>query len=80
MAKSMGACSIISRETWLRHVHAECLEATGDHAAACAAIADVRAIILGIADKIGDPVYRTTFLAVAENRRTLDLASQWLGE
>jgi hypothetical protein len=80
-AEAMGACSFFFREAFLHLTHAECLEATGDHAAARAAIARARAWILAVADKIGDPAYRTSFLEnVPENRKTLELARQWLGE
>jgi tetratricopeptide (TPR) repeat protein len=80
MAKyeSMGACSHFSRGAFLRLVHAECLEAIGDHAAARAAIASARARLLTIAEQIGDASYRTSFLEnVPENRRTLALAREW---
>jgi hypothetical protein len=83
MAKdeAMGACSYFCRGAFLRLTHAECLEATGDHAAACAAIAKARDYVLQIAHKIGDPAYRKSFLeAVRENSKILDLSRQWLGE
>jgi eukaryotic-like serine/threonine-protein kinase len=81
MAKyeTIGACSQFCRGGFLRLVHAECLEATGDHDAAKAAIARARDRLFVIAGKIGDPVYRKSFLEnVPENRRTLELARQWL--
>jgi hypothetical protein len=80
-AGAMGACSFFFRDAFLRLTHAECLEATGDHGAARTAISEARAWVLAVADKIGDPAYRTTFLEnVPENRRTLELARAWLGE
>ena len=80
-AASMGACSIFFRDAFLHLTHAECLEATGDHAAAREAITRARAWILAVAAKIGDPVYRRSYLEVVpENRRTLELARAWLGE
>ncbi|WP_437721978.1 serine/threonine-protein kinase [Sorangium sp. So ce861] len=57
------------------------LEANGQHAEACAALAKARERLFAIAERIGDPKYRASFLeSVPENRRTLDLARQWLGE
>jgi tetratricopeptide (TPR) repeat protein len=76
--ESMGACSIFFRGAFLRLVHAECLEATGRHDAAAAAIARAKERLFVIAEKIGDPAYRKSFLEeVPENRRTLELAAQW---
>jgi ATP/maltotriose-dependent transcriptional regulator MalT len=66
-------------EALLRLAHAEALEATGDHAAARAAIADARDRLLEAAERIDDAARRTTFLAnVPENARTLALARAWL--
>ena len=46
-----------------------------------AALAEARARILAVAEPIDDPGYRTSFLeSVPENRRTLALAREWLGE
>ena len=71
----------VLHEAFLRLVHAECLEATGDHEAATAAIARARDRLFVIADKIDEPAYRTSFLEnVPENRRTLALARRWLDE
>jgi serine/threonine protein kinase/tetratricopeptide (TPR) repeat protein len=78
--ESMGA-SAYGRGAFLRLTHAECLEATGNHDAARTAIAKARERLLANADKIGDPAYRKSFLEnVPENRKTLDLARQWLEE
>ncbi|HEX7838769.1 MAG TPA: hypothetical protein VF469_14935, partial [Kofleriaceae bacterium] len=53
----------------------------GAHDAASRAIADARARLLAIADKIADPAYRASFLAhVPENARTLARAAAWLGD
>jgi tetratricopeptide (TPR) repeat protein len=77
--EAMGTCGFF-RGAFLRLVHAESREATGDHEAAKAAIAAARARLLAIAAKIGDPEYRKSFLeGVPENRRTLELARQWAG-
>ncbi len=74
--EAMAACGFF-RGAFLRLVHAECLAAMGDRAAAGAAIA-ARARLLAIADRIGEPGYRRSFLEdVPENRRTLELAAQW---
>ena len=79
--ESMGACSQFFRGAFLRLVHAECLEAAGNHEAAKAAIVGARVRLFTIANKIGDPGYRKSFLEnVPENRRTIELARQWLGE
>jgi tetratricopeptide (TPR) repeat protein len=81
MAKdqSMAACSQFCRGAFLRLVHAECLQATGNHNAAKAAIAKAKARLLTIADKIPDPEYRKSFLEnVPENQKTLELAQKWL--
>jgi ATP/maltotriose-dependent transcriptional regulator MalT len=76
--QAMGACSVFFREAFLRLVHAECLEATGDHAAARAAIAGARDYLSMIEGKILDPAYRQSFLEeVPENRRICELAQQW---
>src|SRR6185503_8833178 len=78
--ESMGACSMF-RGAYVRLVHAECLYTAGDHAAARAAIAKARERIAANAAKIGDAVYRRSFLEnVPENVRTLELARRWLGE
>jgi len=55
---------------------AEALHATGAHDAARRALADARARLLAIADKIADPDYKTSFLErVPEHARTLALAT-----
>jgi tetratricopeptide (TPR) repeat protein len=75
-----GACGLF-RGAAVRLVHAEALHATGAHDAARRAIADARARLLAIADKIPDPAYRASFLDhVPENARTLALAVAWLGD
>jgi hypothetical protein len=75
-----GGCGLF-RSAAVRLVHAEALHATGDHDAAGRAIADARARLLAIADKIPDPAYKASFLEhVPENARTLALAAAWLGE
>jgi eukaryotic-like serine/threonine-protein kinase len=77
--KSIAACAFF-RTSFLRLVHAECLEAAGDHEVAKAAITDARDRLFVIAAKIGDPEYRKSFFeGVPENRRTLELARQWVG-
>jgi hypothetical protein len=77
--ESMAACGFF-RAGFLRLVHAECLEAAGDHEAAKAAITAARARLFAIAAKIGDAEDRRCFLEeVVENRRTLELARRWVG-
>jgi hypothetical protein len=67
------------RGAFARLVHVEALEAVGDHAAACQALAAARDRVIGNAGKIGDPELRRSFLEVVpENARTLALAAQWL--
>jgi eukaryotic-like serine/threonine-protein kinase len=68
-------------EALARLVYVEALEATDDHAVACAAITEARDRLLTQAARIDDPIRRKTFLEnVPENARTLSLARQWLGE
>jgi hypothetical protein len=77
--EAMGACGFF-RGAFLRLTHAECLEAAGDHEAAKVTIAAARARLFAIAAKISEAEYRRSFLeAVPENRRTLELARQWVG-
>jgi hypothetical protein len=76
-----GMCSHFFRGAFLRLVHVESLEAAGRRDDARAALAEARARILAVAGPIDDPGYRTSFLeSVPENRRTLALAREWLGE
>jgi hypothetical protein len=74
---AMGGCGMF-RGAFVRLAHAEALHATGAHGAARHAIADARARLAAIADKIADPGYRASFLAgVPENARILALADAW---
>jgi eukaryotic-like serine/threonine-protein kinase len=76
--EAMGACGFF-RGAFVRLVHARALYAAGQEERARAAIAIARARLLANAEKIGDPVYRKTFLEnVPENARTLELARTWL--
>jgi ATP/maltotriose-dependent transcriptional regulator MalT len=69
------------RGSFLRLVHIESLEANGRHGEARAALANARDRLLAIAATITDAAYQKSFLEnVPENRRTLDLAREWLGE
>jgi len=81
-AALLGSERLIEQgEALVRLVHAEALEANGDHAAACTAIADARARLLAHAARLPDERWRASFLArVPENARTLDLARAWLGD
>jgi hypothetical protein len=64
-----------------RLVHAEALHAADHHERSRAAIAVARDRLLANAEKIGDPIYRRSFLEnVPENARTFALARAWLGE
>jgi tetratricopeptide (TPR) repeat protein len=77
--EAMTSCGFF-RHAFLRLVHAQCLEATGDHEAAKAAITRARECLFAIAVKIDDPEYRNSFLeGVTENRQTLELARRWVG-
>jgi ATP/maltotriose-dependent transcriptional regulator MalT len=68
------------RGSFLRLVHVESLAANGRHDEARKAVANARDRLLAIAAKIDDPTYQKSFLEnVPENRRTLELARQWLG-
>jgi tetratricopeptide (TPR) repeat protein len=73
----MGACAMF-RAGYLRLVHAECREATGDRAGARAAIAGACDRIHRIAAKIDDPEHRRSFVQVVpENARALALSKRW---
>jgi hypothetical protein len=77
---TMGGCGMF-RGGFVRLAHAEALHATGAHDAARHAIADARTRLFAVADRIFDPVYKTSFLEnVPENARTVALARAWLGE
>jgi hypothetical protein len=77
---TMGGCGMF-RGAFVRLVHAEALHATGAHDAARHAIAEARAHLFTIADRIADPAYKASFLEnVPENARTLALAHAWLGD
>ena len=78
--EAMGGCGMF-RGALVRLAHAEALHATGAHDAARRAIADARARLRAIADKIADPDYQASFLEnVPGNARTLALAAAWLGD
>jgi tRNA A-37 threonylcarbamoyl transferase component Bud32 len=69
------------RGAFARLIHAEALDASGDRAGACRALAMARHRLRIQATKIGDPVLRRSFLeGVPDNARTLALARQWLGD
>jgi len=77
---AMGGCGMF-RGAFVRLAHAEALHATGAHDAAGRALADARARLLAIADRIADPDHRASFLErVPENARTLALAAAWPGD
>jgi len=77
--EAMSACGFF-RGAFLHLVHAESLEATGHHEAAKTAIIKARARLFAIAAKIEDQDYHASFFkGVPENRRTLELARQWVG-
>jgi tetratricopeptide (TPR) repeat protein len=79
--ESIGACSFFFRGAFLRLIHAQSLEAAGEHDAARAALARARQCILANAEKIPEASHRQSFLEnVPENRETLALARQWLDE
>ena len=56
------------------------LHATGDLDAARAAIRDARRRLLWRADRLGDPAWRTSFLALPDNALTLELYNAWCDE
>jgi eukaryotic-like serine/threonine-protein kinase len=77
---AMRGCGMF-RGAAIRLAHAEALHATGDLAAARAAIAEARAHLLAVAARIEDPTYRRSFLEeVPVNARTFARARAWLGE
>src|SRR5262249_54438819 len=66
-SEAMGGCGQF-RGAFVRLALAEALHATGVHDAAARAIADARARLRAIADKITDPDYQASFLErVPEN-------------
>jgi len=76
----IGGCGMF-RGAFVRLAHAEALHATGAHDAARRAIAEARAHLFAIADRIADPVFERSFLeSVPENARILELARAWVGE
>lgn len=78
LLESLG--DIEQGETVVRLAHAEALHAPGDAAGARAAIALAKTRLLGRADKIRDPVWRTSFLErIADHARILELARAWAG-
>jgi len=77
---TIGGCGMF-RGAFVRLAHAEALHATGAHDDARRAIAGARTHLLGIASRITDPAYKTSFLEqVPENARTFALARAWLGD
>jgi hypothetical protein len=75
-----GGCGMF-RGAFVRLAHAEALHATGARDAARGAIAEARARLFTIAERIADPDYQRSFLDnVPEHARTLALASVWLDE
>ena len=73
-----GLGGIEEGESYVRLTFAEALEASGDHEAACEAIATARVRILERAAMIHDPAWKKSFLErVRENARTVELARQW---
>ncbi len=73
--------AVAFRGDYARLVHADALHATGDIAGAARAIAAARDHILAQANKISDEAVKKSFLElVPENRRTLELAAEWLGD
>jgi len=77
--EAMGACGLF-RGASVRLAHAEALHATGAHDAARHVIAEARARLFAVADRIADPAYKQSFLEnVPENSKTLALARAWLG-
>jgi hypothetical protein len=75
---AMGGCGMF-RGAFVSLAHAEALHAAGARDAARRAIAEARARLGAIADRIPAPDVRASFLShVPENARTLALATAWL--
>lgn len=71
--EEMGAFGF--KGSFARLIHAEALEAAGEHEASRAAMEEARARLLATAQKIGVPEIRRRFLEdVPEHARTLALA------
>ncbi|MCG8418605.1 MAG: protein kinase [Proteobacteria bacterium] len=65
-------------EMLVRLAHADALHACGQQKPARQALRGARALLLGRAESIKNPEWRTSFLEqVDENRRILELARQW---
>jgi tetratricopeptide (TPR) repeat protein len=78
--ETQGAAGFF-RGARIRLVHAECLHAAGRIDEARDAVGIARDRLLGLAERIGDPARRRSFLEdVPENARTLSLARAWLAE
>jgi hypothetical protein len=78
--QAMGGCGTF-RGAFVRLVRAEAQNASGDLDAARSAISEARERLIAIAAKVGDPDLRRSFLEdVPENKRTLALAREWLGD
>jgi hypothetical protein len=70
-----GISSGLFRAPHVRLAHAEALHASGEHGASLAALADARDHLLALADRIGDPAVRRSFLeGVPAHARTMALA------
>jgi tetratricopeptide (TPR) repeat protein len=70
---------LLQHETLPPLALARALHASGDLAAARVAIEDARARLLRRADRLGDPAWRTSFLALPDNTLTLELHAAWCG-
>ncbi|WP_437333180.1 hypothetical protein [Sorangium sp. So ce394] len=75
-----AAAAFASKAALARLIHAECLHALGEHAAAAAALDEAHRRLLAQAALIDDPELRRSFLeGVPEHARTLALARDGLG-
>ncbi|WP_437585820.1 protein kinase domain-containing protein [Sorangium sp. So ce1000] len=72
---------LVPRQKGLAAIHAEALHASGDVETARTVIREARDELLTGASKIGDPLFRKSFLEnVSANAHTLALARAWLVE
>ncbi|NVB79369.1 MAG: AAA family ATPase, partial [Kofleriaceae bacterium] len=68
---------LLQHETLPPLALARALHGAGDVDAARAAIRDAHARLLRLADRLGDPAWRTSFLALPDHALTLELFAAW---
>lgn len=74
--ESLGALE--EGESFVRLVHVEALDAIGRHEDAVVALEVARQRLEVRADRVQNPAFRKSFLAIEENARILQLVDEWL--